>query len=349
MVTLPDELWLSVFRFLDPISMESFALLSYRFLELYQKSKHQYVITCRDDLDMFLTSMQNCQRIDSLVISGDNYECPILTAHPQDIINLMSSIDTIDPLRVRDILRVADTMTDYKLNVLLKDINIVNLVLDNYHWDIIEKIPHKHLVVREHICLASIYVPALLMLPGTLELNCYLSRRDIEKLVHKFRNTYTICDDVDGFISSKNKINKFISVPFNIWRGDVNVTQPMMKLIKEHLGADPIELIHIASLNPIMCWQHYTYNISLMTQHIYVHGEFLHIYSNIKSILVGSLKTLLDFKSDISKANMSRISVIYVGRFHDDQIRELAQMYPSIHTVYSLFDEGHNIIAKYCY
>lgn len=301
---LPSELWLKVFHYLDTSMVARFRALNKWFDDLCQE-------ICKGDIRCYLNTMQDIKELRNCINN-----------------NLISN--TIYALIV------SDDLSDYRFDILLKDIHVVNLILDQYCWNVIKTIPHKHLVIRKYISNTL----GLCQLPGTLEINSSLPRRDISTLLPKLRNTYTIADYIDATISSRQIINIFTNVPFDTWLANINITESIMSSVIEYLGAEPVGSLYIHRLNPMMCWQHSSYVSSPVTRHVYVYNEFHELFNDIRSLLVMSLRIILDFSLKISKSNMIKVSTVYTVYIEPEYIKDLILMYPLIQTIYRLSSDG---------
>lgn len=312
MVTLPPELWLKVFHYLDLLEVAQFSVTSKYFLDISYSMKYtRCCISCYQDI------MNLKRSLESKLISNR-----------MDVLIIEYRIHSRDLLRIRSI---------------IGKIHVVNLVLDYPYLELIRLISHEHLVLpNEAISYNSESLQYLYESPGTLEFaEAIISITVLNRLLPKLRNTYSYIAYQCGCIKSTSNINDTVAVPFRIWSGPTDITNLVMIQVRAYLNVEPTKFIFIESLQPMMCWQDDSKDAPHMARHVSVIDEFEQIYPEIQSIRVESIQ--VGFSSEISKSNMSRVSTIYLYEVYNETI-DLIKMYPSVKAVYRLPDKAINLL-----
>lgn len=269
----------------------------------------------------------------------------------QDLIDLKWCLDNnlIDrKLQVLVISHITRCITP-ELKALVSTLHATNLVF-NDDWQYLQSLSYDHLILSNIRILCDRKIDETLeKSPATLELNGHVPYNIISRLIPKLYRTYMVSHhDIFVTISSRS-INVSVPIPFKAWHGSTNITESVMDQVELYLNSKPLIVVYIASLNPMMCWQCDRYGVP-ENRHIWVLSDFIHIYPKIQSILVYSLECVLEFSSDISQSNMSRVSEIYVQ--HSSQVEPIViakmilLMYPSIQSIYQLVHDGHLLLME---
>lgn len=298
---LPTEIFCKILRYLPTATVAKLAGLNRYLTEICYDRCHTHVTS-------HLYSYQDVLELGSLV--------------DQDLIGTCISTLVISE----------DLADSDELILLAARLHIVTLVGPSRGWHYVVKIPHEHLVLHFLYPPHFTEINILLSSPGTLELDNYrLIANDFSRIESKLLNTYVFMNQYENTLISKGIINTYIITPFRILYNHNDITDHVQALIRNHLGGDPTRDIYYLDMKLGRCWQCDRYDVPNHIKHIFVEVEFDQSYYNIQSLLVPSLVTIMNFSTEVSRSNMSRISKLFVIFDWDVELfRQVTSMYPHL-------------------
>lgn len=261
----------------------------------------------------------------------------------QDLVDLKWYLDnklTTSHIHVLRVNQIDSQRSMWILKFLAKNIHVVNLILEDSFYELIQIISYEHLVVSDKSILYNEQARlALYQLASTLQFNrAIIPMRVFNRLLPKLKNTYSFTYNHYAIISSSNTVNVNLLVPFRAWSGSTDMTESIMIRIKAYLNVDPMGFLLIEQLDPMMCWQGDSVGMPHMTRHVGVTKKFEQIHPEIQSVRVSSIETILEFSDYISVSNMMKVSTVYLDIVPEDRIliHSVTHLYPSIKAIYRL-------------